>query len=84
MLLTQTILYRNNTDRPIRVVVEPWAHQYLIDPSTEVEFRFFGELASAGRIEIEDTGNYFSLWPADGGFARLFVDGRELEQVAQE
>ncbi|RUW68923.1 MULTISPECIES: hypothetical protein [unclassified Mesorhizobium] len=84
MHLTQTISYRNRTDSPIRIVVEPWAHQYLIDPSTEAEFRFFGEPAFAGRNEIEEAGTHLCLWPPDGGFVRLFVDGRELKQVGQE
>ncbi|WP_189347968.1 hypothetical protein, partial [Mesorhizobium sp. M4A.F.Ca.ET.090.04.2.1] len=84
MPLNQTIVYRNNTDRAIRIVVEPWARQYLIDPTVEVEFRFFAESASANRIEIEESGKYLSLWPPDGGIVQLFVDGRELKQVAQE
>ncbi len=79
-----TLVYRNNTNSPIRVVVEPWARQYLIGPSTEVEFRFFDESSSIGRIELEEGGKYLSLWPPEGGSVRLFIDGSEIEHIEQE
>ena len=74
--------YTNATGGPIRVLLEPWAEQYIIQPGQRVEAIIVGS-DEIGVLEFVQNDDMFVIYGYTGSVITLFTDGKELMPDAQ-
>lgn len=82
MTTSQRFIYINGSDVELRVIVEPWADQFLIRPGQRVEVLVHGE-STAGTVELEQLPSGLIIYAFEGCIVSLLSDGEELVPSAQ-
>ncbi|GAA4352071.1 hypothetical protein GCM10023165_40800 [Variovorax defluvii] len=82
MTTSQRFSYINGSDVELRVIVEPWADQFLIRPGQRVEVLVRGD-GTAGAVELEQLPTGLIIYGYEGCIVSLLSDGKELAPSAQ-
>jgi len=82
MTTSQRFGYINGSDVELRVIVEPWADQFLVSPGQRVEILIRGE-GTAGTVELEQLPTGLIIYGYEGCIVSLLSDGEELVPSAQ-
>ena len=83
MTTSQKLSYINGSDIELRVIVEPWAEQFLIRPGQRVEIHVRSE-GEVGTIELEQLATGLVIYGYEGCTMSLISDGEELAPSAQK
>ena len=75
------ITFTNRSTKTKRLIIEPWAEEYLIDPDVSVEIIATGKSTASVEIDYADRGIVVHGW-TDGSLT-VMLDGIELEQSPQ-
>jgi hypothetical protein len=68
--------YKNGTADVVRLVLEPWAYEYAVQPGQKVEIRFSGGEADEP-IELDDSADRLTIWGI-GDQASVSSGGKEM------
>lgn len=74
MRIKQKIIYKNSGINKIKLILEPWAEEYSIEPNSEVEIIIEGDLEK-GYLMIESDNENLIVYGWEGSFIQLFKDG---------
>jgi hypothetical protein len=83
MTSIQKFIYTNCTDGAVRITVEPWAEQFVIQAEQQVEITV-NDANPDEAIEIEQLSDGLTIHGYEGCVITLTSDGIELEQASQE
>ena len=75
------ITFTNRSTVTTRLIIEPWAEEYLIAPNISVDIVATGKTADAIEIEFVDRGVVVHGW--SDGTVTVMRDGVEIEQSPQ-
>lgn len=67
------VYFRNVTQRIVVLALEPWAHQYSIQPGIEVELR---RIDADDTLELEYGSDRVTVF--SGGVVTVFLNGEEM------
>jgi hypothetical protein len=82
MTAVQKFSYLNSTGTKVRITLEPWADQYLIQAGQSVEIRVEGD-PTVGELELEQDAHGLVIYGYTGSIVQIFCDGVELTPVEQ-
>jgi hypothetical protein len=74
--------YTNNAGTALRLTVEPWADEYVVQAGQRVDVLVVGD-DSGGYVEFEQLAQEFVIHGYSGCVITLSSDGKELKPVAQ-
>jgi hypothetical protein len=83
MTSLQKFNYTNGVGTNLRVIVEPWADQFVIRPGQRVEILVRSE-GVIGHVELEQLPTGLIVYGYEGCIISLSSDGEELMPSAQE
>ena len=79
MKYTHRITYKNDTQVRLRIVVEPWADTYTIEPGQNIDIVVTSDTLD-GALDIQQDAKGLILWANVGDTdIVLMSNGRELE-----
>ena len=75
---TQKLTYTNRTQSRLRIILEPWAEEYWLDPGEHVDIE--GRSESPGSLvqEIEHASEGPIIYGSEGSVVLILGDGNEL------
>jgi hypothetical protein len=76
----KTIVLRNNTANPLRIMIEPWVERYDIAAGSQVEL--LCDLKD-GEIDFEinfEEDNFLGIWAPDG--TKVLLDGVVMKKLS--
>lgn len=82
MKYSQTIRYKNELEADVRVTVEPWARQYLIEPQAEVKIVLSSD-EPIGEVEVWSSSTGINFGAPSNTSLSVLHDGEEFPQSAQ-
>ena len=74
-VMTMTV-FKNDTEKSISVLIEPWADEFIVEPASELEVHVVAD--TWGRIFTVSTLDHVALWLWSGCRARVYREGREV------
>jgi len=84
MSLSQRFSYTNETNEPVRLLLEPWAEQYVIQHGQKVDVLVtITEEASDGVIEFVQESDMLIIYAYTGTVISLSTNGKELPPDTQ-
>lgn len=73
---------KNGTSEAMRLIIEPWAEEYWLDPGVSVDVvGKGGTIDGCFEVEYFDKGIIFYGW--EGSVVSVFVNGQELSPSPQ-
>ncbi|MES2187305.1 MAG: hypothetical protein V4505_22335 [Pseudomonadota bacterium] len=76
MNIVQQFKYTNDSGTDLRLVVEPWADQFVLHPGQQVDILVYGDVT--GIVEFEQASDRFVVHSYDGSIIHVMSDGKEL------
>jgi len=76
------ITYTNRTRHRLRIILEPWAEEYGIDPDDPIDI-VMQNGSPAGHLEIEQTAEGLTIYGWEGSVMSIFRGGKELAPSPQ-
>jgi hypothetical protein len=76
------IIFSNNSTKNMRLIIEPWAEEFLLSPGIIVEIIAAGENTDCLEIDYVDRGVAIHGW--SGSALTVMLDGKALAQSPQE
>lgn len=83
MISTQTFAYTNSTEAALRLTMEPWADQYIIQPGVRVDIVVRGDTTD-GCLEVEQHPGGLTIYGYEGCVISLASGGEDLVPASQE
>jgi len=74
---SQKLSYENATELEQRLIIEPWAEQYVIQPGQRVDIVVQSD-APAGCLELEQRPGGLTIYGYTGCIISVLSDGEEL------
>jgi hypothetical protein len=71
------ITYTNRTGHRLRIILEPWAEEYWIEPDDPIDI-VARSGKSAGHIEVEQTDEGLIIYGWEESVVSIFRAGKEL------
>lgn len=82
MSIVQRITYTNSTAGSVRIILEPWAEEFVVKPRQVVEFVVRADVL--GCLEMEQTAEHLIVYAYETAVIELFSDGKEMVPFAEE
>jgi hypothetical protein len=71
------ITYTNRTRRKLRIILEPWAEEYGVEPNSPIDIVAHNG-TSRGHLEIEQTDEGLIVYGWEGSIVSIVCDGKGL------
>lgn len=83
MISSQKFAYTNSTETALRLSVEPWADQYIVQSGMQVDVVVRGDTTN-GCLEIEQHPGGLTIYGYEGCIISLSSDGKSLVPAMQK
>ncbi len=83
MTFSQRFSYTNATKAAVRLILEPWAEEYVIQSGQRVDI-VASSNTSDGCVEFEQLSDCLIIYGYPGSVVSLSSNGRELAPATQE
>ncbi|ESK55263.1 hypothetical protein [Acinetobacter tjernbergiae] len=77
MNIKQKIIYGNSTIKDIRLVVEPWGREFILEPNSNVDIIIEGNIM-LGCLEIESNEEGLIIYGWAGSIISIYQNGIEV------
>lgn len=77
MNIKQKIVYGNSTIKDIRLVVEPWGREFILEPNSNVDIIIEGN-TMLGCLEIESNEEGLIIYGWAGSIISIYQNGIEV------
>jgi hypothetical protein len=77
MSFEQSIAYTNGSDEPLRIILEPWAEEFIVGPGQRVDILVRTD--AVGILEMEQDPEGLVIYAYENCIISVMSNGEELQ-----